>query len=380
MKIRQLLTTSTTLVAVGVLTTPMARADGIELGVGGYMNNFFAVGDVDSDSAASPGTDGSGDFNESGLFSDGEIHFQGEATLDNGLTVGAQVELESFTSGDQIDENYAYVRGSFGAVRLGSDNTAAYLMQFTAPNVGVPINTGWVTPFVALPGNHSAQFRHPGLSTYVDFGNDENTVTYFTPRFAGFQLGASYTPTFSGTGDGANFPTNRIGAEGNDGVSVGANYVETLANVDVSVAAGYRSVLDENPATFGDVPEQYSAGINLGYAGFTIGGSWALEESELPNGADAPTDGQSFDLGASYSFGAWSVGATWFYSESEGGNVRSGTGNSGEDELNAIEGGVEYSLGPGVTTSFSVLYANIEEEGGIENEGVLGIGGLSLSF
>jgi predicted porin len=380
MHLRQLLKASTSLMAVGVISTGAANAEGIELSVGGYMNNFFAIGDVESDSAASPGTDSSGDFNETGHFSDGEIHFHGEAALDNGITVGAQVELESFTSGDQIDENYAYVRGSFGEVRLGSDNTAAYLMQFAAPNVGVPINSGWVTSFVAPPANHSAQFRHPGLSTYVDFGNDENTATYFTPRFAGFQLGASYTPTFTGAGDGANFPTNRIGAEGNHGVSVGANYVETLAGVDVSVSGGYRSILDENPSTFGDTPEQYSAGINLGYAGVTIGGSWALEESELPNGAEAPTDGQSFDVGASYAFGAWSVGATWLYSESEGGNALSGTGNDGEDELNAIEGGVAYTLGPGVTTSLSVLYAQLEDEGGVENEGILGIAGLALSF
>jgi predicted porin len=372
MRLRQLLKASTTLVAVGALSTTAANAEGIELGVGGYMNNFFAIGDVESDAA--------GNFNETGHFSDGEIHFNGETTLDNGITVGAQVELESFTSGDQIDENYAYVRGSFGAVRLGSDNTAAYLMQFTAPNVGVPINTGWVTPFVAPPANHAAQFRHPGLSTYVDFGNDENTATYFTPRFAGFQLGASYTPTFTGTGDGANFPANQLGSEGNHGVSLGANYVETLAAVDVSVAGGYRSVLDENPTTFGDPPAQYSAGLNLGYRGFTVGGSWALEDSELPNGADAPTDGQSFDLGVSYSAGPWSLGATWFYSESEGGNIRSGTGNGGEDEVNAVEGGVEYTLGPGVTTSFSLLYAQLEEESGNENEGILGVAGLALSF
>jgi predicted porin len=254
-------------------------------------------------------------------------------------------------------------------------------MQYAAPTVGVPINSGWVTPFVPPQANHAAAFRHPGLSTYVDFGNDENIVSYFTPRLAGFQVGASYVPTLTGTGTGANFPTNPSpGAEGNHGVAVGVNFVRSFDGVDVAVAGGYRSILDENPTVFGDAPEQLSAGVNLGYAGFTVGGSWAYEDSELPNGAPAPTDGQSFDLGASYSTGPWSVGLTWLYTESEGGNPLSGTGNTGEDELNAIEGGVEYALGPGITTSFSVLYANFEEEGGGENDGTLAIAGLALAF
>ncbi len=33
------------------------------------------------------------DFNNTGWFSDGEVQFRGETALDNGLTVGVQVEL-----------------------------------------------------------------------------------------------------------------------------------------------------------------------------------------------------------------------------------------------------------------------------------------------
>ena len=183
---------TTALIAASIAMSGTAAAQndgGIELGVGGYMNNFFAVGDVEAD-VPTGNTESNGDYNETGHFSDGEIHFTGEYTLDNGLTVGAQVELEAFASGDQIDENYAYLEGSFGRVQLGSENTAAYLMQYAAPNVGVPVNSGWVTSFVApAAGYNSSVFRHPGGSTFGDFGNDENTVTYFTPRFAGFQVG-----------------------------------------------------------------------------------------------------------------------------------------------------------------------------------------------
>ena len=43
---------TTALVAAGALLAPAAQAEeGIKLGLGGYMNNFFGVGDVDNDEA-----------------------------------------------------------------------------------------------------------------------------------------------------------------------------------------------------------------------------------------------------------------------------------------------------------------------------------------
>ena len=371
---RKTLFGTTALIAASLAMGGAANAqdnEGIQLGVGGYMNNFFAIGDNESDTRV--------DDNETGHFSDGEIQFTGEYTLDNGITVGANVQLESFQSaGNQIDENYAYLEGSFGRVNLGSENTAAYLMQYAAPNVGVPVNSGWVTSFVAPDANYSAaQFRHPGGSTFVDFGNDENTVTYFTPRLAGFQVGGSYQPTLTGTGEGANFPTNQIGAEGNHGASVGVNYVNSFNGFDVALAGGYRTILDENPAVFGDEPEQYSAGINLGYGGFTIGASWAGQESEGPLGAETTNDGNGFDYGVSYSTGPWGIGFTGFYSETEN------PGFNGDDEYQAYQVGVEYTLGAGVTTSLSGLYAKYEGgvgNTGTETDGVQVISGLALSF
>ena len=72
----------------------------------------------------------------------------------------------------------------------------------------VPINSGWLSTFVPADGAQSGGggFRTPRISTYLDWNNDENVITYFSPRFAGFQIGATYAPTVSGSGDGANFP------------------------------------------------------------------------------------------------------------------------------------------------------------------------------
>lgn len=407
---------TTALVSAGVLMANTANAQGIKLGLSGYNNNFFGFGNVESDE---PDTD----FSSTGLFSDGEVHFVGEAVLDVAITVGVQVELELFNVRDKergdIDDAYAYIDGAFGRVQLGAHNTAAYLMQFSAPNVGVPINSGWVTPFVPPPENHAADgplvfgegYRRPTLSTFVDWGDSDNTVTYFTPRVQGFQLGTSFQPTVTDDRDDRrlraivdrsgtlgpiapndqDFFDERFGIaeetarQGTNGISFGTNYIRSFQGVDLALSGGYRTILDEDPNLFGSRPEQWSAGVNVGYAGFTLGGSWALENSELPNGEDHPHDGHSFDVGASYRIGPWAVGLTYFQSAVTGlsafqADEEDTVETPGDDKVKSLEAGLEYSIGPGITTSFSVLYAEQERGDGVKNDGTLGIVGLSLTF
>ncbi|MCG8510284.1 MAG: porin, partial [Rhodospirillales bacterium] len=349
---KKALTATTALVAAGVVSAGPAAAQ-IELRLDGYMNNFFGFGDIDND-------DPDVDRNPTNLFSDGEVWFVGEYTADNGITFGANIQLEAFGLGDDnstpvgrdhVDENFAYIEGSFGRINVGSENSAAYLMQYSAPEAGAPINSGWVTAFIP-PDGQVAAFRHPAVSTFLDYGNDENGISYFTPRFAGFQLGVTYTPTISGDGDGSNSPadTDCDGAanscDGRNGVSVGLNFVESFNGFDVAVAGGFRTATEAfTPAGAVSVKSetdqlyQYSAGLNLGFGGFTVGGSFALEDS------DQTTEGHSWDAGISYSTGPITVAATYFQSESEGSEAV-----SGEDELMAAKVAINYTLAPGIIT------------------------------
>jgi predicted porin len=154
-------------------------------------------------------------------------------------------------------------------------------------------------------------FRTPALSTYVDLANDDHALNYFSPRFSGFQVGVSYVPAATINGEGKNFPVQADeNSELHDLISVGANFVESFGGFDVAVAGGYRVAQDDRGGN--DDPEQYSAGLNLGFAGFTVGGSIGIEDS------DRSTDGTAYDIGATYSTGPWAVGATYFHSEVEG--------------------------------------------------------------
>ena len=386
---KKLLYGTTALVAAGALTSTAAQAEeGIKLSLGGYMNQFFGAGGHDSEQDT--------DYNSAGLFSDGEVWFVGETTLDNGITFGANIQLESFGASDRggtsdvIDEDFAYISGSFGRVNIGSENSAAYLMQYGAPNVGAPINSGWLSTFIPSDGANTGGggFRTPRLSTYLDWNNDENVITYFTPRFAGFQIGATYAPTVSESGDGANFPIQADqDTEFSNGLALGANYVNTLGPVDLAVALGYRWAKGPEDDVLGQSSNfsnsdtnlrQYSAGLNVGFSGVTVGGSFGLEDS------GRATDGWGYDAGVSYGQGPWAVGLTWFHSKVEGQGP--GSANvSGDDEVMALQAGASYAVGPGITASLSVLYADWETDNtgtdDVEDaNGIYGIVGLKYKF
>jgi len=420
---RKQLVGTTALVAVGVLASSTVQAQGgIELGLTGYMNNYFGFGDVDSDG---------NDFNETIMYSDGEVHFTGETTLDNGLTFGAQIELEGYATGDQISDNYGYIDGSFGRLQFGTTNTAAYLMHYAAPYVGVPVNSGWVTVFIPAAPGATPTFQSPAVSTYIDIGSDENTLTYFTPRMFGFQVGVSYQAALSYDVDGLNNPADDD-TQYHNGVAVGVNFVETFGGLDVAVSGMYaRADGPDDPITFLVPPEngsgdagnlitigqddiqQVAGGMTLGYAGFTVGGSVAAELdgvitpltspvsgalggmaagviagativaatsilafalSSFASGASS-TEGWSWDAGASYSTGPWSFGATYFHGQVEG-----DISNGDQDVMQAIQTGVSYAVGPGITASLSAMWAQWDTEEGTDNEGIVGVFGATFEF
>ena len=373
---KHLLLGTTALLAGAVAMPDYASAeDPLRLQVRGYKNEYFALGNVDDQ----PGTD----FGSTSHFSDGEIHFKGDTTLDNGLTIGVQIELEATQNGDQIDEAYTNVSGGFGKLVIGSENLSPYLTFWgvTAPNVGVPINSGWISVWVPNEPNLGLNFRSPGRTTNVTMMNDTFGISYQSPRFAGVQFTAGYSPSSesanNGGGDPGNAVTNKT-TENHDIIEVGLNVKESVGGVDIGLAAGYgrSSVNDTADAAGSDDPQQVKAGINIGVTGFSVGGSYANELEGNTNATNTNSqEGQSWDIGASYSVGPWGVSAIWFHGEEE-----HTIADPDDDEVDAFVGAVSYALGPGIKSSFSVIYSENEDEGGSSTDGTMGIIGLSISF
>ena len=354
---KKILLGSTALVAAGMMAAPAVQAeDPIQLSVGGFMEQYFGYGSSDID-----------DRDHFDQKSDSEIIFSGSTTLDNGIQFGVNVQLEGNTSSDQIDESYAFIEGDFGRILAGSENSAGYIMSVTAPNVGIGINSGdqgdWV-PF----DSDGATGRQPLGSTSVENAgvNDANRLTYFTPRFSGFQGGISYTP--DAEEDDNTQPDEN--AEFHDGIDVGVNFTETFGNLDVEAYGRYG--IASNDATGGDDPSVFGAGLALGYAGFTVGGSYAQQEDAGAN------EGLGFDIGASYETGPWGVSLTYFYGEAEG------AAGGDDEELQTIEAAASYALGPGITVIGSIGWNDFDDDGAGatngDNDGYWVVTGIQLDF
>ena len=107
---------STALFGAGMMANTAMAADGIKLGLGGFFRSTY-MATFDDDGEGEPGND----HNTDGFFSNSEVFFTGDTTLDNGLTVGARVELEGETASDQIDEAYVHFSGGFGSPENRTD-------------------------------------------------------------------------------------------------------------------------------------------------------------------------------------------------------------------------------------------------------------------
>src|SRR5687768_1190848 len=209
--VKKTLLASSALLGVGLMASPAFAADGIKLGVGGFFKTAYMV-NFDDDSEGDLGNE----RNTDGVFSDAEVHFTGSTILDNGLEVGARVELEGEDDtspdgdGDQVDEAWIWFSGGFGELRMGSEDDALANTCIVPPggtgnfSAFSPNQWGANSGLIAsLP--FGVPFSSNSVCTGVDLRSDAQKFVYISPVFAGFQLTASYTPDASAErhGDGA---------------------------------------------------------------------------------------------------------------------------------------------------------------------------------
>jgi predicted porin len=369
-------TTAIVAAAAAVAVAPQQAAaqddGGISLDVGGYYEFYYTLSSQDTPDNVND------DYRSDRVRSEGEIEFSGETTLDNGINVGINVQLEAYTTGDQIDEHYAFVEGSFGRFQIGAENSAPYAMHYAAPAVGIAVNSPDYRPFATPGGNYAT-------NTFVGGSSDANKLTYFTPRFAGVQFGASYAPDTQNT-SGASQGTGLILDESNVGgraYGAGINYVQSFNGIDVAASGGYELIEDDSPAgTVGvtgntlDDRDEWSLGLNLGYAGFTVGGSY--NQTEQLNGIERDV----YDIGVAYNTGPWGASLTWLHGETE---VNNGTGD--EDTHDSAVLGLTYALGTGITANANLHYIALDGESAnagtandYDDDAFAASAGLMLSF
>lgn len=374
---------TTALVAVGALAAaPASAAEKIKLGVGGYMQSTYYYADYQ---------DRTGDYIDDRVTYEGEVHFKGETTLDNGLKFGVNIQLEAYEATDQIDETYVYIEGSFGRVLLGSEDSAAYLMHYDAPSP-VPMYSA-DSPNIYPIGTTN--------STRPTMYSDKDKITYFTPRFAGFQLGASYVPDGSSeTGQNSAYAPTAAESGLDRGYSVAVNYVNKFGGVDLAVSAGYQNanvnstyvvtaaagafalntatgaIEQATPAVTAPATEdqsEYSFGAQVGFAGFTVGGGYRQQKNI---GGRDDADAKTWSAGVKYGMGPWAVGVQYSKSDYDTPGV------ADRDLENWVIGG-QYTLGPGITAFGGVeIYDNngVGSSSAIQGDSNIYFIGTALSF
>jgi outer membrane protein OmpU len=352
---KKLLLSSVAVLGLTAVATS-ASANGLTLDLGGHYKGYVALSDQDTTAGTTA--------RDVDWLQETELHFGGETTLDNGLTVGVHVEAETDNGdGFTVDESYAYFAGSWGRINAGSEDGAAYLLQVAAPSADS--NVDGIRQFVSAVNWNLTNIANTAVLDYANDGatsgtiaggttntGDENKLTYLSPVLNGFQAGLSYTPELDGG-------TNSLGGVDSDDVAgdlgsqyeAAVRYEGTFNNVGVIAGAGYTTAEREADLAGQDDFDEWNVGLDLDLGAFGLG----VVYTENNNGADTNDENETFVLGADYTTGAFKLGASYLTNETNAGGT--------DLETDRYTGGVVYTYGPGMSFRGSISYVDYDNAG-----------------
>jgi|SRR5579859_774052 len=391
----------TAAVALGLaLSTPAkAAADGIKLGIGGDFKGYM-VWDHQKTDVDLPGPVTS-KARGLDIVRATEIHFNGETTLDNGLTVGVYHEAE-IDGGNNVDnfgndvwagsfltrESYAYFSGGWGRFNFGKEDGSNYLLQVAAPSAdsnldGIrssinPVNYALTDLDGLNTKTYNVAFRY--ASDGLDYDNsltgDYNKLTYLTPVFSGFQFGVSYTPDvndfqgdfftqngnpLNGGGLGGVHQNNQDNSWGSAWEGSG-RYEGHFQNVSITAGAGYTDVALERNTHVGFANwKEWNAGVNAGWEAFNFGGVYTTDNGGAQGSSDSGS--KTWVVGVDYTTGPYKLGGSYLHKDIHL--------NSTVNDLTTTRwaGGLVYTYGPGMTFRGSASFVKNQTTAGIGGDG-----------
>jgi len=365
---KKVLLGTSALLGAGLVASPAFAADGIKLSVGGFFKTAYMV-NFDDDSEGEAGNE----RNTDGFFSDSEIYFRGSTVLDNGLEVGARVELEGETDSDQIDEAWIFFSGGFGEIHIGSEDEAL------ANNCIVP--PGGTGNFSAYSPNQwgANSLTSNTVCTGVDDRGDAQKILYVTPSFAGFQVALSYTPNggderhTDGVGPHLGMPGNSDD-ESRHNVSIYATYSYEGDGWGLTWGGGasFEGHVEQVEAG-ADREEQdfYQTGLNLSFGNFAVGGVFEYFNDAASFNGDAGANAQDGDFwvagaGISYSFDPFTVGLQYSHREDD---IEVDNSDDSDYQQDRIVLTGNYAMGPGIAIDGELGYTWQDVSGPAFDEG-----------
>jgi len=357
----------TSALATAVLIGSAAQAgtvgskDALSVTLGGELR--FYMGMADQDVSAGRGRGYSFNVDES------EIHIGASNTAENGLTYGVNIELNAGAAdGSAADEAYAFIDSDvWGRIEMGDNDDATDSMYVESDDalVGRGGPDGDAGDFFNFGGAIGA--------TGNTITDDATKLIYFTPRFGGFQAGASLTPdTGINSGTGGLLDTDNDGDFENV-IGLGVNWEGKFDEVGIVLSATGEFGDSETAAGAedGDV-ETISVGGKIDLAGFALGagyvdfGEAGITQANQNAGADA---GSYWTVGGSYAAGPYGVSVAWFDS------TRSNTTGIADTDVQMLSLDASYTVAAGWDLAAALHFIEADNingnAAGTNNEGTV---------
>ena len=344
-----------------------------------------------------------------GFRNDNEISVHVDGVTDGGLGYGAVIDIEADINDDADNQGtnaartFTYLSGKWGKVELGGNKGAAATTRVDASTLAAAtggINGAW-TNFVNATGNGVGQLSNNNDAGYVTMSKlytehgsttelgDESTynatkLTYYTPRFSGFQAGVSYTPDLQDRGQ-SNARTDKI--IGNPGADAYGNIFEAGLNFENQFANGVKLALsltgetgdaDEGSAVAGNADERedlraYAVGGLVGYQGFSLAASYGnWDDSGQVNGLNNESD--YWTVGGGYEVGPFGLSITYLKSTTEADIGNLAAGRDYENDFRNVVLGADYKLAPGLTPYAEVSFYEFDDGRTEAEAGAVGAG------
>lgn len=355
---KKILAACSALVAVAFAGQASA-SEKIKLSVGGHMEQYVGVSYMDDNFGA----------RKNGIQSDTKIHFKGSTTLDNGIEMGAKVELEGESSG-KIDQQYLYINGGFGSIKMGAVDGTASDMAIKAPKAGGYSIEDWTNDDFNMDTNY--------------YYGDTQKVTYSTPVLGNFSAGVSYAHSSESEDDDTKAMKGLEASIWDAGIKFERDFGGV--SLDVSAVGQFtnpRVGADGQADFYYENGKSYTLGANVGFGNWTVGGSYGGHNEWFDN---TRKDAKGFDLGVSYSMDAANVALTYAWEKREAYDLNDTattllTNENGEAKVQALSLGLDYTIGDGIIWNSNLFWAKSEADK-IEDSGdAYGlITGLKLNF
>ena len=293
-----------------------------------------------------------------------------ENETDAGLKYGAQIGLETTSSISRAAPSFIYIESNSGRFEIGSGKTAAGTMKITGFAPCCATAGGWDSYAVLDPAKRGIQY----VTGFGDFlgskvrasGKTEyaRKITYYTPKFYGFQVGVTYIPDTSNAGYASmtdNTKHEKVSGlytkldadkkpmadviDVKNGVSLGVTY-EKQVNPDLSfkiAATGESGSPVSKSSTAAKIEDAgrsadkignvklkklraYTVGTEVTYKRLTVAGSYG---NYMKSFTSIAQDGDKrsthlYSVGAGYKFNdSWSASTYHFGSNNKGNKVNS---------------------------------------------------------